>query len=91
MGGGRWDSSLYDSRKSLRASVARSKGVRAEDEDFAYSVKASQDRSLGVNPNLDPMRINKKPFGKLESRDSAEHPESNPVFVGFSHTGVLCL
>ena len=40
-----------------------------------------------MHDNLDPLRINKKPFGKLESRDSAEHPESNPVLVCFDVTG----
>jgi hypothetical protein len=87
MGGGRWDKAEYNLLRSTRLMSATVKGIRAEDEDFAYSVRAKQDRSIGVHPNLDPLRINKKPFGKLESRDSAEHPSSNPVFVGFDVTG----
>jgi hypothetical protein len=87
MGGGRWDADTYKSLKSARASVARSTGVKGMSVDFAYSAKAIGDRSVPVAPELDPLRINKKPFGKLESRDSAEHPESNAVFVTFDVTG----
>lgn len=87
MGGGYWDKAEYTSRSLLRAASARTKGIKADDEDFAYSVKARQDRSVTVHPNLDPLRINSKPFGKLESRDSADHPSSNPVFIGFDVTG----
>ena len=53
--------------------------------DFAYSGTAAARTT--VHPNLDPKRINGKPFGKLESRDSTEHPESNAVFVAFDVTG----
>lgn len=74
MGGGRWDDDVFTSAKSSR----RSAGV----DDFAYSQTAT-----AVHTNLDPRRINNKPFGKLESRDSTEHPESNAVLVGFDVTG----
>lgn len=77
MGGGRWDSSTYRSTKALRSS-------RGED-DFAYTQTARREKK--VNPNLDPKRINDKKFGKLESRDSAEHPESNAILVCFDVTG----
>ena len=50
--------------------------------DFAYTATATT-----VHPNLEPKRINAKPFGKLESRDSADHPNSLPVLVGFDTTG----
>jgi hypothetical protein len=40
-----------------------------------------------IHPDLDPKRINSKPFGKLESRDSAEHPESNAVLLCIDVTG----
>jgi hypothetical protein len=33
------------------------------------------------------MRINKKPFGVLESRDSKEHPKSTAVLITFDVTG----
>lgn len=40
-----------------------------------------------MHDNLNPARINSKPFGKLESRDSTEHPQSNPVLISFDVTG----
>jgi hypothetical protein len=77
MGGGRWDDSRYDSDKSAR----RSTGT----PDFAYTATAAA--ATTVHPNLDPLRINKKPAGILESCDSKEHPDSNAVFVAFDVTG----
>lgn len=74
MGGGKYDNATYHSAKAARAA----KGI----DDFAYTKTAHH-----VHENLDPRRINKKPFGKLESRDSAEHPESNAVLVSFDVTG----
>lgn len=74
MGGGRWDDDRYTSSASSR----RSAGV----DDFAYSATAHS-----IHASLDPSRILSKPFGKLESRDNTEHPESNAVLVGFDVTG----
>jgi len=74
MGSGRWDDSTYTSATRSR----RSSGI----SDFHYS-----DTAKVVHPNLDPKRIKDKPFKKLESRDSKEHPESNAVFVSFDVTG----
>ena len=74
MGGGAWDTGTYHSSTTTRAA----KGVA----DFAYTATATT-----VHTNLDPKRINSKPFGKLESRDSDEHPLSNPVLVCFDVTG----
>lgn len=74
MGGSSWDSGRYSNAKSTRAA----KGV----DDFHYSKTASTTHS-----NLDPMRINSKPFGKLEARDSAAHPLSLPILVCFDVTG----
>ncbi len=74
MGGGAWDSTRYYDDSFTRKSA----GV----DDFAYSKVASV-----VHPALDPRRINGKPFGKLESRDSVEHPDSNAILVGFDVTG----
>jgi len=74
VGGGSWDSSRYVSDSHTRKSTGKA--------DFAYSATASE-----VHKNLDPKRIAKKPFEKLESRDSEEHPESNAVFVSFDVTG----
>lgn len=74
MGGGRWDSGAYHSSATTR----KLSGV----DDFAYTKHATS-----VHDNLDPKRINTKPFGKLESRDSDDHPNSNPVLVCFDVTG----
>jgi hypothetical protein len=74
MGGGVWDSGAYTSSKATRAAT--------KTPDFAYTVSASS-----VHPNLEPKRINSKPFGKLEARDSDDHPNSHPVFVAFDVTG----
>jgi hypothetical protein len=74
MGAGTWDTGAYHSSKSTRAAS----GVA----DFAYTAHATS-----VHANLDPKRINSKPFCKLESRDSTEHPLSNPVLVCFDVTG----
>ncbi|MBX4205035.1 MAG: hypothetical protein KW788_02470 [Candidatus Doudnabacteria bacterium] len=74
MGGGHWDDDAYTSSSSSR----RSAGV----DDFAYSKSARS-----VHASLDPKRISGKPFGKLESRDSLEHPDSNAIIVAFDVTG----
>ncbi len=74
MGGGSWDTGAYSSAKSTRAAT----GAPA----FAYTKHATK-----AHANLDPRRINKKPFGLLEARDSTEHPNSNPVLVCFDVTG----
>lgn len=74
MGGGAWDSNAYHSSTASRAAT----GTPA----FSYTKSATS-----VHANLNPARINSKPFGKLESRDSTEHPNSNPVLVCFDVTG----
>lgn len=74
MGGGSWDTGAYKSSSATRAST----GV----PDFAYTKSATSAHS-----NLDPKRVNTKPFGLLEARDSTEHPNSNPVLVCFDVTG----
>jgi hypothetical protein len=74
MGAGTWDTGAYTSSKSTRAATGT--------PDFAYTRSATS-----VHTNLNPARITAKPFGKLESRDSTDHPESNPVLVCFDVTG----
>lgn len=75
MGGGYWDTTSYHSEASTR----KLSGV----SDFQYS----QQNPNSIHPGLNPARIATKPFHKLESRDNADHPESNPVFVMFDVTG----
>ena len=74
MGGGSWDTSRYHSDSATRRSTST--------PDFAYTASATK-----AHKNLDPKRINDKPFEKLESRDSDEHPNSNAVMVCFDVTG----
>jgi hypothetical protein len=74
MGSGAWDTGAYHTSTSTRKAT----GVA----DFAYTKTATKAHS-----NLDPLRINSKPFGKLESRDSDDHLLSNPVLVCFDVTG----
>lgn len=74
MGAGTWDSGAYKSASTTRKA--------ANVPDFAYTKTATT-----VHANLEPKRINAKPFGKLESRDSVDHPNSMPVLVGFDTTG----
>lgn len=77
MGGGSWDTSTYVSSRVVRSSTGVS--------DFAYSKEAAITKK--IHETLDPRRINSKPFKKLESRDSVEHPESTPIIVCFDVTG----
>lgn len=74
MGGGDFSEDTFVHQTNTR----RASGI----SDFAYSESASD-----VNELLDPLRINKKPAGILESRDSVEHPESTPIIVTFDVTG----
>ena len=74
MGGGSFDSVRYTRDTDTR----RAAGVA----DFHHSATARS-----VHASLAPQRINSKVFGKLESRDSSEHPDSNAVIVGFDVTG----
>src|SRR6266446_561273 len=77
MGSGRFDSDTYSRSTNQRRSSGQ--------DDFHYSHTATNETP--VHPSLNPKRILGKPFHKLESRDSAEHPDSNAVFVSFDVTG----
>lgn len=77
MGSGRYDDDVYTRSSATRKST----GVA----DFAYTATAAHTKT--IHPTLDPKRINSKPFGKLEARDSTEHPDSHPVLVCFDVTG----
>lgn len=86
MGGGYFDKVSYSSNLTSTRAAAKKRGVDYAKMAFAYSDSAEA-KSGKVHPNLDPKRINKKPFGKLESRDSVDHPESNAILMTFDVTG----
>lgn len=81
MGGGSWDSKTYHDSATSRAVAGT--------DTFAYS--ASMDfvspEAVKAHPDLDSMRIKDKPLGMLESRDSAEHPNSHAIVVALDVTG----
>src|SRR5208283_4455488 len=79
MGSGRWDDDVYHSTVTSR-SVAGTCTFAYSDDTKASGVTKSHD-------SLDSLRINKKPFGMLESRDSTEHPNSRAVVVSLDVTG----
>lgn len=74
MGNGRYDDTLYHNQAQDRAT----RGVSA----FEYTESAH-----AIHPSLEPKRILNKPFFKLESRDSVEHPNSIPIILSFDVTG----
>ncbi len=74
MGSGRFDAPTYSRAASTRRLTGK--------DDFEYTQTATT-----IHPDLDPKRIKAKPFGKLESRDSTEHPESNAVLLCLDVTG----
>lgn len=85
MGGGRFSTATYSSLRATRTANSVSMGVAPEVVDFAYSQQAQITQR--INPTLDPRRIRTKPFQKLESRDSEEHPQSNAILVSLDVTG----
>jgi hypothetical protein len=80
MGGGRWS---YDTH----AAVTRAR-IRTGDT-FGYDRDAKRRGVYRAHPDLDPSRRNAA--GKIvrEARDSAEHPASLPIVVGFDSTGSM--
>lgn len=74
MGGGFFSEDTFTHQQATR----RANNI----DDFAFSQRATD-----AHPSLNPLRINDKIHGVLESRDSVEHPESTPIIVTFDITG----
>jgi hypothetical protein len=76
MGSGAWSASNFFDSATARAAA----GV----DTFDYSVRAHQSGVLRVHQTLDPYGLTTR-----ESRDSAEHPDSNAVIISLDVTGSM--
>ncbi len=76
MGSGRWTPDTYYDRAAAR--------VAAGKDTFAYSRAAIESGRLRPHQTLDP-----KGLGLRESRDNAEHPDSNAVIISLDVTGSM--
>ena len=76
MGSGRWSASTYHDRATARK--------RTGTDTFAYSGDAIRTGDLRPHQTLDPRGLKVR-----ESRDSAEHPDSNAVIIGLDVTGSM--
>jgi hypothetical protein len=79
MGSTSWSDKDYADRKFMRSSTGKA--------TFAYNADIRAGKAAAkVHDALDPSKLK---AGRRESRDSADHPESNAVFVGFDVTGSM--
>ncbi|HTL30464.1 MAG TPA: hypothetical protein VL282_14635 [Tepidisphaeraceae bacterium] len=76
MGSGTWSPATYFDRADAR--------VRAGRDVFDYSKDAIRSGHLRVHQTLDPQGL-----GIRESRDSAEHPDSNSIIISLDVTGSM--
>lgn len=76
MGSGRWSAASYHDRAVLRSSSGK--------EVFDYSAASKRSGVLRPHQTLDPHGL-----GMRESRDSAEHPESNAIIISLDVTGSM--
>src|SRR3954470_1174606 len=76
MGSGAWSATSFFNNATTRSAA----GV----DTFAYSVRAKQTGVLRVHQMLDPYGL-----GTRESRDSADHPDSNAILISLDVTGSM--
>jgi hypothetical protein len=76
MGSGAWSAANFFDRAAVRAKTGA--------DTFAYSVAAKRSGNLRMHQTLDPHGL-----GTRESRDSAEHPESNALLISLDVTGSM--
>jgi hypothetical protein len=76
MGNGLWSATTYNERAFARKRDGR--------DAFDYSNAAKQSGQLRVHPTLNPFGLRMR-----ESRDSADHPESNAVIISLDVTGSM--
>lgn len=80
MGGGTWSAATYD---AVTGSKTRSGTT------FGYDTFARSSGTYKAHESLDPCKENSAGLNIRESRDSAEHPNSLPIIVGFDSTGSM--
>ncbi len=76
MGSGRWSPATYHDRAGDRA--------RSGKDAFDYSDRAVRTRNFHPHQTLDPRGL-----GMRESRDSADHPNSNAIIISLDVTGSM--
>jgi len=76
MGNGAWSATDFFDRDAAR--------IAAGKDTFDYSAHAKRTGQLRVHQTLDPYGI-----GLRESRDSAEHPDSNSIIISLDVTGSM--
>lgn len=78
MGSGRWSTNVYDEHNRYKAAA----GLGTF--DFSDKAHRASPTTWKAHPTLDPLGVKIR-----ESRDSAEHPNSNAVMVMFDVTGSM--